>query len=298
MQSVRKRTKQLHASACLVLKAIHTLNASMNAQPIQNVLPTRRARTTSVVTRARVSVKSTPHVLWRTKMPSAQQQHQQHHAKPIQTVHTTRRARTTSVVTHVRVCVEPTPHVLWKTKMPSASVTLDMLVTPSLHVTPSQLTLTHTTPPDAHNTSPPDAPSGAPEVEWHTLTEKHPTPSIPLFVRLLVRHILYPIQRRRSCVVYLYMYLPLTELCCFVLVVDIEVDKVTDMVVNMEVHKVVDMEVDKVADIWQFLNFSWLFGSVRTSWNTSVLPGKKFTQPLPVPLNISHCLHCKRIYLV
>ena len=70
-----------------------------------------------------------------------------------------------------------------------------------------------------------------------------------MFVRLLVRHILYPIQRRRSCVVYLYMYLPLTELCCFVLVVDIEVDKVTDMVVNMEVHKVVDMEVDKVADI-------------------------------------------------
>ena len=46
------------------------------------------------------------------------------------------------------------------------------------------------------------------------------------------------------------MYLPLTELCCFVLVVDIEVDKVTDMVVMLlEVHKVVDMEVDKVADI-------------------------------------------------
>ena len=48
------------------------------------------------------------------------------------------------------------------------------------------------------------------------------------------------------------MYLPLTELCCVVFVVDIEVDKVTDevtdMVVNMEVDKVVDMEVDKVAD--------------------------------------------------
>ena len=297
---------------------------------MQTVHTTRRARTTSVVTHVRMRVKPNTHVLWRTKMPSAQQQHQQHHAKPIQTVHTTRRARTTSVVTHVRVCVEPTPHVLWKTKMPSASVTLDMLVTPSLHVTPSQLTLTHTTPPDAHNTKPdahntkpdahntkpeahntkPDAhntkpvantkPPDAPrsEVEWHTLTEKHPTPSIPLFVRLLVRHILYPIQRRRSCIVYLYMYLPLTELCCFVLVVDIEVDKVTDMVVNMEVHKVVDMEVDKVADIWQFLNFSWLFGSVRTSWNTSVLPGKKFTQPLPVPLNLSHCLQCKKIYLI